>query len=140
MRAHGVKPELEIYDTGMINTSLIMLERGVLKEPLWFQFVMVGRTGLSPTVRSLQYCIDCIPNGSVWSVCALGRFEIPMVTAAILLGGHVRVGLEDNLYIKKGILAKSNVELVAKVVRIAEEIGREIATPDETKRILGLKK
>lgn len=136
----GVKPELEIYDTGMINTSIIMMERGVLKEPLYFQFVMVGRTGMSPTVRALQYSVDCIPEGSVWSVCALGKWEIPMATAAILLGGHVRVGLEDNIYLKKGVLAKSNVELVEKVVRIATELGREIATPNDARRILKLER
>jgi 3-keto-5-aminohexanoate cleavage enzyme len=140
MMEANVKPELEVYDTGMINTAITLLERGVLKEPPWFQFVMVGRTGMSPTVRCLQYCVDCLPKNSIWSVCALGKWEIPMATAAILLGGHVRVGLEDNIYIQRGILAKSNAELVAKVVRIAKEIGREIATPDEARRILGLKK
>ena len=140
MMEANVKPELEVYDTGMINTAITLLERGVLKEPPWFQFVIVGRTGMSPTVRCLQYCVDCLPKDSIWSVCALGKWEIPMATAAILLGGHVRVGLEDNIYIQRGILAKSNAELVAKVVRIAKEIGREIATPDEARRILGLKK
>lgn len=135
----NVKPELEVYDTGMINTAITLLERGVLKKPLWFQFVMIGRTGMSPTVKCLQYCVDCLPEDSIWSVCALGKWEIPMATAAILLGGHVRVGLEDNLYVRKGVLAKSNAELVEKIVRIAKEIGREIATPDEARRILKLK-
>jgi 3-keto-5-aminohexanoate cleavage enzyme len=135
----NVKPELEVYDTGMINTAITLLERDVLKEPLWFQFVMIGRTGMSPTVKCLQYCVDCLPKDSIWSVCALSRWEIPMATAAILLGGHVRVGLEDNLYIQKGVLAKSNAELVEKIIRIAKEVGREIATPDEARRILKLK-
>ena len=140
MSEAGVNPELEIYDTGMINTALMMMERGILKRPLHFQFVMVGMTGMSPTIKCLQYCVDSIPPDSTWSVCALGRHQIPMTTAAMLLGGHVRVGMEDNIYIEKGILAKSNAEFVAKIVRIAKELGREIATPDDAIRILNLKK
>ena len=140
MLEHNIKPELEIYDTGMINTAITLLERGVLKRPLHFQFVMIGRTGISPTPKALLYCLDQIPDDSTWSVCALGRHEFPMITLGILLGGHVRVGMEDNIYIEKGVLAKSNAELVAKVVRIAKELGREIATPEEARKILNIRR
>jgi 3-keto-5-aminohexanoate cleavage enzyme len=140
MLEKGVKPELEIYDTGMINTALMLAERGVLKKPLHFQFVMVGTTGMSPSLQALLYCLQCIPSDSTWSVCALGRHEIPIATMAMLLGGHVRVGMEDNIYLEKGILAKSNAELVSKVVRLAKELGISVATPDEAREILNIKK
>lgn len=138
MQEKGVKPELEVYDTGMINTALSLAQKGSLKEPLHFQFVMIGGTGISPTPKGLLYCVESIPENYTWSVCALGRYEMAMAAMAIVLGGHVRVGMEDNIYLSRGILAKSNAELVSKAVRIAKELGREIATPDEAREILNL--
>jgi 3-keto-5-aminohexanoate cleavage enzyme len=92
------------------------------------------------TIPNLCWLVSCIPGDATWCVTGVGRSEFPMAAAAIAMGGHVRVGFEDNLFIEKGVLAKSNGELVAKAVRIAKELGREIATPDEARKILGLKK
>jgi len=140
MYKNNVKPELEVYDTGMINTAKTLVQEGMLKEPLHIQFVLFGGFScMSPTPKTLIYCAENIPENWTWSVCAPGRTEMEMGTLAIILGGHVRVGMEDNIYLEKGVLAKSNAELVAKVVRIAKELGREIATPDEARQILGLK-
>ncbi len=141
MYDNGVKPELEVYDTGMINTAKRLVKEGKLKEPLHIQFVMFdGLSCMSPTPETLIYCVHQIPDTWTWSVCAPGKYEMRMAALAIIMGGHVRVGMEDNIYLEKGVLAKSNAELVEKVVRIAKELGREIATPDEAREILGLKK
>jgi 3-keto-5-aminohexanoate cleavage enzyme len=140
MYENNVKPELEIYDTGMINTAKTLVGEGKLKEPLHLQFVMFGGMScMSPTPETLLYCVRNIPENWTWSVCAPGRHEMEMGALAIILGGHVRVGMEDNLYLERGVLAKSNAELVAKIARIARELGREIANPDEARKILGLK-
>ena len=141
MYENNVKPELEVYDTGMINTAKKMVEEGTLKEPLYIQFVMFGGLScMSPTLKTMIYCVDSLPEGWKWSVCAPGKTEMEMAAGAIILGGHVRVGFEDNIYLEKGVLAKSNADLVAKTARIAKELGREVATPDEAREILGLKK
>ena len=136
----GIKPEHEVYDTGMINTCRQLVEKHVIPEPLHIQFVMVGRTGFLPTPKALLYSLDQIPSSWTWSVCALGRNEIPMCTTAMILGGHVRVGFEDNIFLRRGELAKSNADLVKKVVNIAKELERPIASPDEARSILGIKK
>jgi 3-keto-5-aminohexanoate cleavage enzyme len=140
MTANDIKPEHEIYDTGMINICKQIAEKGIVREPLHVQFVMVGRTGFLPTPKMLQYCVDQIPKNWTWSACALGRHEIPMATASMVMGGHVRVGFEDNVYLRKGVLAKSNAELVTKAANIARELELEIASPEDTREILGLKK
>ena len=138
MRDAGVKPELEIYDTGMINSAKMLAEKGVFDEPIHIQFVMIGSTGFSPTPKALLYSIDQTPENWTWSVCALGRHELPMGAVAMTLGGHVRVGFEDNIYIKRGILAKSNAQLVKRIVTIAEALNIEVAKPDEARKILNL--
>ena len=140
MREAGVKPELEIYDTGMINTAKMLAEKGVFEEPLHIQFVMIGSTGFSPTPKALLYSLDQIPENWTWSVCAMGRHELPMGAVAMTLGGHVRVGFEDNIYLKRGVLAESNAQLVDRIVTIAEALNTEVAKPDEARKILGLSK
>jgi uncharacterized protein (DUF849 family) len=136
------KPELEVYDLGMINNVAFMVERGYLKKPVYIQFVL-GILGAAPaTLENLMYFYQTARNtlgDFTWSVCAAGRHQINMCTAALLMGGNVRVGLEDNLYLEKGVMAKSNGDQVAKIVRIARELGREPATPDEARKMLGLK-
>ncbi len=139
MREAGVKPELEIYDTGMINTARMLAEKGVFDQPLHVQFVMIGSTGISPTPKALIYCLDQIPSSWTWSVCALGRAELPMGAVAMALGGHVRVGFEDNIFIRYGELAKSNAQLVERVVAVAEALNIDVARPDEARQILGLR-
>ena len=139
MVEHGVKPEHEVYDTGMINICKQIAAKDIVPEPLHVQFVMVGRTGFLPTPKMLQYSVDQLPKNWTWSVCALGRNQIPMAAVATVMGGHVRVGFEDNVYLRRGELAKSNVDLVKKAVNIAKELERPIASPDEARVILGLK-
>lgn len=139
MIKQGVKPEHEVYDTGMINICKQIAEKGVVPEPLHVQFVMVGRTGFLPTPRMLQYSVDLLPKNWTWSVCALGRNQIPMAAIATVMGGHVRVGFEDNVFLRRGELAKSNADLVRKAANIAKELERPIASPEEARLILGLK-
>ena len=135
----GVKPEHEVYDTGMINVCRQLALKNIVPEPLHVQFVMVGRTGFLPTPKALVYSLDQLPEGWTWSVCALGRHEIPMAAVAMAMGGHVRVGFEDNVYLRYGELATSNAQLVEKVVNIAGELDRPIASPDDAREMLGLK-
>lgn len=138
MIERGVKPEVEVFDKGMIDYAIKYAKQGFIKEPMHFDFVLGVQIGA--TVRDLSFMVDSIPAGSTWTVAGIGRHEFPMAAVGIAMGGHVRVGFEDNVYIEKGVLAKSNGELVEKVVRIAKELGREIATPNEAREILGLKK
>jgi len=111
---------------------------GVLEAPLHFQCVMGVLGQIPATVDNLIHMVRSIPQGASWSVCATGLSEWSMITTGILLGGSVRVGFEDNIYLSKGIKAKSNAEMVEKAVRIARELDREIATPDEARKILQL--
>ena len=140
MVENGTKPELEIYDYGMINNALLFRDMGVLKDPLHFSFVlgMPGQT-TSATPKNLLHLVESIPPGSTYQVIGIGRHQFPMVTMGIIMGGNIRVGLEDNLYIEKGKLAQSNAQLVEKAIRIARELGREIATPQEARKILSLR-
>jgi 3-keto-5-aminohexanoate cleavage enzyme len=138
MKDHGVKPELEVYDTGMINTAKMLSAEGVFVQPVHLQFVMIGRTGFSPAPKTLLYCVEELPEDWTWSVCSLGRTELPIGALAMTLNGHVRVGMEDNIYLKRGELLKSNAQLVERVVTIAEALNIEVATPDEARKILNL--
>ncbi len=136
-RETGVKPEIEIFETGMINNAVYLTNKGLLKPPLHFNFVL-GTPGSMPgTVKNLLFLSETIPHGSTWSVSGIGKAEIPLATAAIIMGGHVRVGLEDNLYMPDCSLA-TNLKLVEKIVTIAREVGRKIADPDESRSILSL--
>ncbi|HSH36538.1 3-keto-5-aminohexanoate cleavage protein [Schnuerera sp.] len=134
----GVKPEIEVFDKGMVDYAIKYAKQGYILEPMHFDFVLGVQ--MTATARDLAFMVDSIPAGSTWTVAGVGRHEMPMAAIGIAMGGHVRVGFEDNVYLEKGVLAKSNGELVEKVVRIAKELGREIATPDEAREILGLKK
>lgn len=138
MKEHRVKPEIECYDVGMINNAKFLVDLGHIESPPYFQLVMGVLGQIPATVDNLVHMVRCVPDGSPWSVCAVGLNEWPMTTMGIIMGGHVRVGLEDNIYLSQGVLAKSNAELVEKVVRIAKELGREIATPAEARNILQL--
>jgi 3-keto-5-aminohexanoate cleavage enzyme len=138
MKEHRVKPEIECYDVGMINNAKFLTDLGHIESPPYFQLVMGVLGQIPATVDNLVHMARCVPDDSPWSVCAVGLNEWPMTTMGIIMGGHVRVGLEDNIYLSQGVPAKSNAELVEKVVRIAKELGREIATPDEARTILHL--
>lgn len=140
MNARGIKPELEVFDKGMIDMALRLHRKGYIKAPMHFDFVMGVNGGISAEPRDLVFMRESLPQGATFTTAGIGRFQFPMVTLSMLLGGHARVGFEDNIYLSKGVLAKSNGELVEKAIRIARELGREIATPDEARDILGLAK
>jgi 3-keto-5-aminohexanoate cleavage enzyme len=140
MKRLGVKPEIEVFDSGMITTALAMKKKGKLEDPLYFQFVLGTPSGAAATPKSLLHLTEIIPEESIWSVTGVGRAHLPMSMMALLMGGHIRLGMEDNLYYEKGVLAKTNAQFVERIARIAREYDREIASPDEAKAILGLSK
>jgi uncharacterized protein (DUF849 family) len=138
----GTKPEFEVYDVGMINNLAFLIDRGQVKKPVYLQFVMGILGGIQATMNNLQFLYNSARDAIgefQWSVCAAGKHQFKMCTGALLMGGNARVGLEDNLFLEKGVKAKSNAEQVEKIVRIARELGVEPATPDEARRILNLK-
>lgn len=135
----GIKPELEVFDKSMIDMALRLSKKGFINNPMHFDFVMGVNGGITGELRDFMFLRNSIPQDATYTVAGVGRFEFPLAMAAIIDGGNVRVGLEDNIYLSKGVLAGSNGELVAKVVRMAKELGREIATPADARRILGLK-
>ena len=114
------------------------MKKGILKAPVHYNFVLGVAGSMAGNVRNLQFMAESVPEGSTWTATGVGKAQIQLATAAILMGGHVRVGLEDNIYAQDGSLT-TNLALVQKIVRIAKELGREIATPDEARKILGLK-
>ncbi len=137
MQAFGVQPELEIFDKGHLTNARRLEKEGLIRFPAHVDFVLGVPGGLDASVQNLCDLVDALPPGCTWSVAGIGRMQLPMAMAAIAMGGHVRVGLEDNIYYAKGRLA-TNEELVARVVRIARELGRPVACPDEARAILGL--
>ncbi|MEW8976939.1 MAG: 3-keto-5-aminohexanoate cleavage protein [Symbiobacterium sp.] len=137
MRDYGVVPEIECFDVGHIDNALALVKREILTLPLHFDFVMGVSGGIAPTVRNLVHMSESLPPGCTWSVAGIGRAQLPLATVAIVMGGHVRVGLEDNLYYTRGVPA-TNAMLVERIVRLARELGREVATPEEARRILRL--
>ena len=140
MTALGIKPELECFDKGMIDTAVRLNRKGIIPSPMHFDFVLGVNGGMSAEPRDLVFMAGSVPAGSTWTAAGVGKAQFPIAAMAIIMGGHVRVGFEDNIFIEKGVLAGSNGELVAKAVRLANEFGRPIATPDEARAILGLKK
>lgn len=142
MQEQGTRPELEVYDVGMINNATFMINAGLLPHPVYIQFVLGILGGIPATVENLVTLYNqarLLLGDFNWSVAAAGRFQFPIATAALAMGGNVRVGLEDNVYLGKGELAKSNADQVAKMVRILRELSLEPATPDEARSILALK-
>ena len=138
MNKRGIKYELECFDKGMVDMALRLHEKGYIKSPMHFNFVLGVIGGINATPQDLIYLINSIPKESTFTVCAIGKYEFPIVTLSIAMGGHARVGFEDNVYLSKGVVAKSNGELVEKVVRIAKEFGRGVATPNEARKVLGI--
>ena len=141
MIERGIKPEYECFEMGHLDTILTMARKGeVPGAPMQFNFVL-GVPGCTPaTVDNLCWLVKNIPAGSTWTSTGIGRHAFTLAAPTIVMGGNVRVGFEDNLYLERGVLAKSNGELVDKVVRMAKLLGRPIATSDEAREILGLKK
>jgi 3-keto-5-aminohexanoate cleavage enzyme len=134
---YGVRPELEIFDAGHLSNAKRLAAEGLPMFPAHVDFVLGVPGGLDASVRNLVHLVDALPEGCTWSVAAIGRDQLSMATVAIAMGGHVRVGLEDNIYYSRGRLAR-NDELVGRVARIATELGRPVASPAEARELLGL--
>ncbi|HLH98081.1 MAG TPA: 3-keto-5-aminohexanoate cleavage protein [Xanthobacteraceae bacterium] len=139
IRGAGVKPELEIFDTGHLALALNMIERGLIAADPLFQIVLGVPWGAPATTETLAAMKSLLPHGAQWAAFGISRWEFPMVAQAVLLGGHVRVGIEDNLYLEKGVLAPSNAALVEKARRIVELLGASVASSAEARQILALK-
>lgn len=141
MQEKNVKPEIEVFDPGMIYNAAYLLKKRFLKEPLHFQFCMGVAGGIRASTKNLVFMIETMkevaPN-STWSAFGVGAGAMEILYAAIAMGGHVRVGMEDNIYYSKGVLAESNMQFVARAKRIIEEFGNQAATPAEARAILGL--
>jgi uncharacterized protein (DUF849 family) len=138
MNAAGVKPELECFDTGHTASIAPLVDMGLLKGPLEISFIMGVLGGLPTSVEALQLQAMQVPAGSTWQVIGIGRIQWRMVAAALVLGGNVRVGLEDNFYLPDGTMASSNGALVERAVRLVGDTGRRLATADEARAVLGV--
>jgi 3-keto-5-aminohexanoate cleavage enzyme len=142
MAKRNIKPEMEIYHHGMIREMKNFIDKGLIQKPYYVNFVMgmAYQGAVEATPENLTTLVNLLPEGTIFNCCAIGRAQIPITTMAVLLGGQARVGMEDNIYYSKGVLAKNNAEMVAKSVRIIKELGFEIATPEEAREIIGLPK
>ncbi|SFR96417.1 3-keto-5-aminohexanoate cleavage enzyme [Halomicrobium zhouii] len=138
MVERGIKPELEVFNDGHLNEVHGLLERRELADPVYATLIFGGGTLTPPRPRNLRNAVDNLPEGALFNTLGFGRHQLPFATMGILFGGHVRVGLEDNVYYRKGELAESNAQLVERVVRVAEELGRDVASPSQARDILGL--
>ncbi len=138
IKAAGVKPELEVFDSGHIELARDLLNQGILDSPPLFQLCLGTAYGAPARIETLIHMRDLLPAGAQWAAFGISRWEMPIVAAAIQLGGHVRVGLEDNIYLERGVLAPSNAALVEKAVQIIRLLGYDVASPDEARETLGL--
>jgi 3-keto-5-aminohexanoate cleavage enzyme len=138
MREKGIVPELECYDAGHVDSCLQLAKDGVITLPAHFDFVLGVRGGMAASEENLRFLIGKLPPGCGFNVAGIGRHQLPMAELSLRLGGHARCGLEDNIYLSKGVLAKGSFELVAKVAELARSAGRSVATLDQARRILRL--
>ncbi len=139
IREAGSVPELECYEVGHVDEALSLLAEGLLSPPLHFQFVLGVPGGIGARPETLRFLVSQIPSGSTWGVAAVGRHQKPMTELAMTLGGHARVGLEDNIYLTKGVLAEGSAPLVARAAAFAKTLGREVVTPDRARAIFGIR-
>lgn len=137
--AAGVVPELELFDTGDLQLALAFVERGVLRGPLLWQIVLGVRYGAMADPQTMAYFASRLPGDAQWTAFGIGRMAFPMLAQSFLLGGHVRIGMEDTVYLDKGVLAPSNAALVEKGIRIVESLGGTIATAAQARAMLGIK-
>jgi 3-keto-5-aminohexanoate cleavage enzyme len=139
MKQRDIKPDMAIFDVGMVANCLRLVEQGWISPPYLFSFVL-GQTGAIPaTPKNLLFLADNLPKQSHWTAIGHGGYDLQMAVMALAVGGHVRAGYEDNAFYRPGELAVSNAQLIERLVRLAQEIGRDIATPDEVRNILKLK-
>ena len=139
LRQRGLVPECEVYDAGMLDTLAWLLKEGHLAQPYHVQFVLGVPGGMTGSERNLRFLVEGLPEAVHWSVAGIGRFEMPLAEVALGMGGHVRVGLEDNLFISRGVLATGSDQLVEAAVALAARAGRRPATPAEARALLGIK-
>lgn len=139
MRELKIKPEIEVYDYGMLEYGIKLVKKGVIDRPAHFQFVVGTGHGISGEARNVCRMADALPDGCTWTAAGIGRYQLPVAGQSIVMGGHVRVGLEDNVFWSKGVLAKSNAQFVERVANLANTLQRSVATVEEAKQILGLK-
>lgn len=139
MKRLNVKPELEIFDVAFMEYALILIEKGLVNPPYHFNIILGGHGWLSATVENLEFILKKLPKDSTWSASGVGKNQFPMIEYALAHEGHVRTGLEDNIFIKKKVLAKGNKELVEQVLMLAKKYKRSIATVKEARKILGIK-
>lgn len=137
MKRLSIKPEIEVFDFSMLHNAVDLLERSLISAPVHFNFVMGLKGAMPARVEHLTHLVNFLPPGSTWGVSGVGAAQLPMAVYSLLMGGHVRVGLEDNIYFRKGELA-TNAGLVERIVQISRIVGRDVATPDEARGILGL--
>ncbi len=138
IRAAGSVIELECYEVGHIDEALSLHEKGLIPAPLHFQFVLGVAGGIGAREEVIRFMASQVPAGATWGVAAVGRHQKPMTEAAIKLGGHARVGLEDNIYLEKGVLSEGSAPLVARAAAYARAVGREIVDPGRARQILGI--
>jgi 3-keto-5-aminohexanoate cleavage enzyme len=138
MNELNVRYEMECFEKGHIDTTMRLIKKGIIKGHLHYSFVLGVNGGMTGEERDFIFLKESLPLNATYSVAGIGRYEFSLAELSIQHGGHVRVGLEDNIYVEKGVLAKSNAELVEKVVQIAKKYNREIATPKEARIILGM--
>lgn len=139
MNDRRVKPELEVFDSGFINSANYLASKGILKSPMHFNLLFGSLGSMQADLRDMAYLVGSLPKGSTWCAAGVGRYQLQANVAAIMMGGHVRVGLEDSIYYSyPGRDLATNEQLVKRIVRMAKELGREIATPSEARAILGL--
>src|SRR5438105_7975561 len=138
IKKSGATCELECYEVGRMEEGLALAEKGHVAKPLHFQFVMGLPGGIGATETNLRFLIGLAPKEASWGVAAVGRFQQPLTELAMRLGGHARVGLEDNIYLSKGVLAEGSAPLVVRAAKFAESIGREVVEPSRARKLLGL--
>ncbi|TKC19082.1 3-keto-5-aminohexanoate cleavage protein [Robertmurraya kyonggiensis] len=140
MQEYYIKPEIEVFDVGMIDNTKRIIRKGLIDPPFHFQFVLGIHGGMAATPKNLMFLADNLPEGSTWSAIGASKEQLTINTMSILLGGHVRVGMEDSVYFRRGELAKTNAQFVDRIVDLSTTLGRDIATPNEARKILGLDK
>ncbi|APX97713.1 BKACE family enzyme [Natronorubrum daqingense] len=138
MQEKGIKPEMEVFNNGHLNEVYRLIEKGLLEEPYYINIIFGPGTLTPPTPENMVNMINNLPENSIFNVLAIGRHQLPLTTMGIVMGGHIRVGMEDNLYYRKGEPVESNAQLVERAVRIADELERELATPTDAREMLGL--
>lgn len=138
MREYGVKPEIEVFDVGHIRQAVDLIEEGLIDDPPYFQLCMGARWGIEATPENLIFMKSKLPPNARWSLLGVGRAQLSMITLGILLSGSIRVGLEDNIYLRKGVLATSSAQFVQRAVDLVRLLEHEPATPNEARQMLGI--